>query len=212
MYFVSQLHNPGVGALNNHSFLPSLQYSRISNNCTGTLICFVPKSSLPLICRDYSQHFFRYGKRQKYSISTQSSIVFLRWQTNLDFKVSNVVMQFSFALSFFLGFLAHKNMWEQKDVQEQNSIFSWSFTPCTPWCVKCYLETQFSMQKRQSLKVLRTIPGYDTVKLFFFASFPCPFFSTCRMIYFHAKKKHYLKSLLASNIENIWYVINFCLI
>ena len=54
--------------------------------------------------RNYSKHFFRSGKQQKYSIlnwisETQSSKALLPWHIALGFKVPNAVMQFS--LGFF---------------------------------------------------------------------------------------------------------------
>ena len=116
------------------------------NNMQTWILCFFGKDILiytTLNGSNYSKHFFRSGKQQKYSIlnwisETQSSKALLPWHIALGFKVPNAVMQFSLGFFSWVYLLIKRGF--QRSCRSKSQTFSWSF-----WCAKSYSKTRSSI-------------------------------------------------------------------
>ena len=116
------------------------------NNMQTWILCFFVIDILiytTLNGRNYSKHFFRSGKQQKYSIlnwisETQSSKALLPWHIALGFKVPNAVMQFSLGFFSWVFLLIKRGF--QRSCRSKSQTFSWSF-----WCAKSYSKTRSSI-------------------------------------------------------------------
>ena len=116
------------------------------NNMQTWILCFFGIDIIiytTLNGRNYSKHFFRSGKQQKYSIlnwisETQSSKALLPWHIALGFKVPNAVMQFSLGFFSWVFLLIKRGF--QRSCRSKSQTFSWSF-----WCAKSYSKTRSSI-------------------------------------------------------------------